>query len=110
MATQPSLISKIFLLSSLCLAPVASGCASADDEAADESGEDTAELRVRGNSGFFLVTRPDYRRCMAPLCGGYYVKRVNAVTSRCGDGSYAIDRNGASRRRSSGTSNRLLTR
>jgi hypothetical protein len=89
MTLQFPFISKIFLLSSLCLAPLAAGCASAADEATDESGEDTAELRVRGNSGFFVVTRPDYRRCISPLCGGYYVKRVNAVTSRCGDGTYA---------------------
>jgi hypothetical protein len=37
-------------------------------------------------STFFIVTRPDVRRCAYPLCGGYFVKRVNHEQTRCADG------------------------
>lgn len=35
------------------------------------------------------VTRVDARKCMYPLCGGYFVKAVNAPLTRCADGSLA---------------------
>jgi hypothetical protein len=35
---------------------------------------------------FFIVTRPDMRECIYPLCGGYFVKRVNQSHTRCADG------------------------
>jgi hypothetical protein len=35
------------------------------------------------------VTRVDARKCMYPLCGGYFVKAVNAALTRCADGSMA---------------------
>ncbi len=35
------------------------------------------------------VTRIDARKCMYPLCGGYFVKAVNAALTRCADGSMA---------------------
>jgi len=37
------------------------------------------------NSNFYSV-RPDYRRCVSPLCGGYFVKRVNQSRTRCVNG------------------------
>lgn len=36
----------------------------------------------------FYSTRPDTRRCMAPLCGGFWVKRVNRPYTLCSDGYY----------------------
>ena len=39
-------------------------------------------------SDYFIVTRPDTRRCASPVCGGWFVKRVNAELTRCGDGSW----------------------
>jgi hypothetical protein len=36
----------------------------------------------------FYSLRPDYRRCVAPLCGGYFVKRVNMSSTRCANGRY----------------------
>ena len=30
--------------------------------------------------------RPDFRRCVSPRCGGYFIKRVNAKATRCADG------------------------
>ncbi len=35
------------------------------------------------------VTRVDARKCMYPLCGGYFVKAVNTVLTRCADGTLA---------------------
>lgn len=31
--------------------------------------------------------RPDYRKCAAPFCGGYFVKLVNKKLTQCADGS-----------------------
>jgi len=36
--------------------------------------------------GYFIVTRRDARRCAAPMCGGFFVKRVNEETTKCADG------------------------
>ncbi|HSN99157.1 MAG TPA: DUF6748 domain-containing protein [Candidatus Nanopelagicales bacterium] len=44
------------------------------------------ESREQGASGYFVVTRPDLRRCAAPLCGGHFVKLVNQPLTRCADG------------------------
>lgn len=34
----------------------------------------------------YIVTRPDLRKCMYPMCGGYFVKAVNQLRTRCSDG------------------------
>jgi hypothetical protein len=41
--------------------------------------------RPVANSTFYTL-RPDFRRCAAPLCGGYFIKRVNQAVTRCVDG------------------------
>lgn len=35
----------------------------------------------------FFTARPDFRKCVSPLCGGYFVKAVNKKLTRCADGS-----------------------
>jgi hypothetical protein len=35
---------------------------------------------------YFIVTRPDTRRCSYPMCGGAYVRRVNQGDIKCADG------------------------
>jgi hypothetical protein len=37
-------------------------------------------------SHYYQVTRQDFRKCAAPLCGGYFVKEVNRALTRCADG------------------------
>lgn len=37
------------------------------------------------NSTFYLL-RPDLRRCASPMCGGYFVRRVNSGLTRCANG------------------------
>ena len=39
------------------------------------------------NSTFYSV-RPDLRRCVSPLCGGYFAKRVNVSLTRCANGRF----------------------
>jgi hypothetical protein len=36
---------------------------------------------------YFIVTRADTRRCVFPMCGGAYVKRVNQGDIKCADGT-----------------------
>jgi hypothetical protein len=47
----------------------------------------TTEVAVA--EAVLAVTRVDARKCMYPLCGGYFVKAVNAALTRCADGSMA---------------------
>jgi hypothetical protein len=67
------------------------GCAAdAQDEATDDAEVEASEDAITGdpsNYSYWVVTRRDFRRCMAPLCGGVFVKRVNQATSKCADGS-----------------------
>jgi len=35
----------------------------------------------------YYQIRSDVRRCAAPLCGGFFVKKVNASRTRCADGA-----------------------
>jgi hypothetical protein len=61
-----------------------SACSANVDTPADDTNEDA--LSSNRNSGYFVVTQRDARRCVSPICGGYYVKRVNAATTSCADG------------------------
>ena len=56
--------------------------ASAD---ADIVSEDGKEDSLSSTSTYYRMRR-DTRRCAAPACGGYFVARVNASTTRCLDG------------------------
>lgn len=42
---------------------------------------------VNATSTFYSL-RPDLRRCVSPLCGGYFVKRVNMSSTRCANGRF----------------------
>lgn len=39
-------------------------------------------------SGEYYLVRQDRRRCVSPLCGGYFVKRVNQSRTRCANGRW----------------------
>jgi hypothetical protein len=67
---------------------------------------------LSGNSTYYTVRR-DLRRCASPLCGGFFVKRVNHLRTRCAnrqnmDECYVaeIDWNG----QTSGEARQLLVR
>lgn len=59
------------------------------EESVDEA--DESALSSNPNGGYFIVTRPDYRKCASPMCGGVYVKRVNNDKTRCSDGSFQTE-------------------
>ncbi len=39
----------------------------------------------------YYSVRPDLRRCASPRCGGYFVKRVNQLFTRCADRRFATE-------------------
>src|SRR6185312_3528177 len=45
-------------------------------------------LSSADNSTFYTI-RPDMRRCMSPVCGGFFVKRVNLAKTQCANGGMA---------------------
>jgi hypothetical protein len=52
-----------------------------------DTDEATSERTAYPNSTYYLVTGPDLRRCAYPLCGGFFIKRVNRPTTVCSDRS-----------------------
>jgi hypothetical protein len=46
------------------------------------------EASTESDVSTFYSTRPDYRRCPWPACGGSWVKRVNRDNTRCADGTF----------------------
>lgn len=64
-------------------AVTAVGCGVSEVEVTDSAeatAEETGELSTRTSS--YVVFRRDLRRCMAPLCGGYFVHDVNRKVLR----------------------------
>jgi hypothetical protein len=59
-------------------------CAPVDDDGSDDATTD--EVRAAGS---YVRIRHDARRCVSPLCGGFWVSRVNQRTLRCADGTTA---------------------
>jgi len=41
------------------------------------------------NWTYFIVSRQDTRKCMSPICGGVFIKRVNQPEVKCADGKWA---------------------
>ena len=70
-------------LFALALAPL--GCASSEDadELAGEA-EDVSESKADsgGTYTYFDLTK-DFRKCGGPLCGGFYLDRLNATKTTC---------------------------
>jgi hypothetical protein len=52
----------------------------------EPAASDEAEL-TSGNFTYYTIKR-DERRCVSPMCGGFFVARVNKPTTRCADGSW----------------------
>ncbi len=55
----------------------------AQDAATDVIAKPAPESR----DTYMVVTRQDFRKCMYPMCGGYFVKNVNKNMTRCADGT-----------------------
>lgn len=77
-------------LSGLSLSLLAAGCALDTGDTGEGDGSTESEVvGAQKNFGYFVVTRRDVRRCAAPLCGGFFVKRVNEAKTTCADGTKA---------------------
>ena len=46
-----------------------------------------AQPSVKGKAKGFFTVRPDYRKCISPLCGGYWISLVNRRKTPCIDGT-----------------------
>lgn len=44
-----------------------------------------------GGSRYYIFARADMRLCPSPLCGGVFVREVNRLFTRCGDGKFRRD-------------------
>jgi hypothetical protein len=66
-----------------CVAPVTES-----GDGAENVGTEEAAIAGDGASTYFIVTGQDLRKCMYPICGGVYVKRLNQGTTKCADGVY----------------------
>jgi hypothetical protein len=72
-------------LLSLLLLSVASvssgGCAVSADRAESEATDEDESAASTGP--VFYALRQDFRKCMSPMCGGYFYKRLNKATTNC---------------------------
>ncbi len=88
------MFAKHFSIALLFALPLAGACTTTDveDELAGESAADgDASGKADGANDtftYFEITR-DYRRCVSPLCGGYWVSRPNKAKTKCADGRNA---------------------
>ena len=55
---------------------------------ANSLGTDSLAPPLLAGSGEYFFVRQDVRRCVSPLCGGYFVKRVNRSRTRCANGRW----------------------
>jgi hypothetical protein len=62
-----------------------------DAELAQLSRSLTPSDEQSADTSSYLRLRRDVRRCAAPLCGGFFVARVNRLTTVCADGSRAAE-------------------
>lgn len=66
------------------------GCASgvAGDPADEDATEAATEAASNDAYTYFAITA-DLRRCASPMCGGWFLSRVNRTTTQCHDGRTA---------------------
>lgn len=55
----------------------------ADQLSTNTSSADSPAAEALADEGEFYLVRQDVRRCISPLCGGYFVKRANQSWTRC---------------------------
>ncbi|MCC6646592.1 MAG: hypothetical protein IT374_13600 [Polyangiaceae bacterium] len=82
---------KTGALSTLCalLSITLFACSGEVTDAADggATAESEEAATSAGRATYYRVVRQDTRKCAYPMCGGVYVARVNAATTRCADGT-----------------------
>ena len=53
--------------------------------------ETTDPLDSLASTSTYFTIRRDFRRCASPMCGGYFVRRVNHPRTLCANGRYAAE-------------------
>src|SRR4051812_30875346 len=82
------------ILFAASLAAFAPACSSIDSDESDDAelaGDTDGKADGISSTSTFYSLRPDFRKCVSPLCGGSWVKRVNFSTTKCADGQYAAE-------------------
>jgi hypothetical protein len=84
------LIAKKLWPAMLGLSLVACGAPQLDESSVDDGELAIDDEKADGTAAVstYYWVRPDLRRCASPMCGGYFVQRVNKSSTRCADGSY----------------------
>ncbi|MEK0085777.1 DUF6748 domain-containing protein [Benzoatithermus flavus] len=71
----------------LCVAIAACGLIQAVRAAPEARAGNPDGIAQPALPGKFYRVRPDLRRCVSPLCGGYWVALVNRAATACADGT-----------------------
>ncbi len=92
-ARAHTMTSRIATLFAIALAaPLAAACTdTVEDEFASEDDVvevDDSKSDIAGGTYTFFTIERDLRRCASPYCGGYWIDRVNASTTKCHDGRF----------------------
>src|SRR5262245_36733378 len=66
-----------------CAAPAVDDLAG---EPANDGADGKADAAADGVYTYFSLTA-DLRKCAAPVCGGYFVQRLNRTTTTCANGA-----------------------
>jgi eight-cysteine-cluster-containing protein len=67
-------------------------CDGAADPSVNEYDDEyTGKADSLSTTSTYYQARPDLRRCVSPLCGGMWVKRVGRQLTKCADGKYATE-------------------
>lgn len=70
--------------------PALIACGGVEPEATETSAEATSEIVATPFfRGIAYTIEKDYRRCVSPRCGGWWVEAANRRSTRCADGSSA---------------------
>jgi hypothetical protein len=84
-------LSLSLALASACAGnePQPEGDELAGESALDGEADDLGKADALGSTFTYFSLRQDMRKCMWPLCGGYFVSRINRAKTRCADGKWA---------------------
>jgi hypothetical protein len=77
------------LASLFAFAVLTGGCAVSSEH--DDEGSVDADEAAASTTPSFYAVRQDYRRCMYPMCGGVWYRKLNNAETRCLDGGKAAE-------------------
>lgn len=77
------------LLPLLLVAPLAACAPEAPTDGVETEETSEVDERAVGVDTVFVVTGQDFKKCAFPMCGGFFVKAVNATKTTCVDGTKA---------------------